>query len=63
MRLFSDDVEVIIIILIRIVFLCRVIIVIDISVSTRPCFEALMKDLKVLFEQQMANKKHYNVIW
>ncbi|XP_028395207.1 von Willebrand factor A domain-containing protein 3A-like [Dendronephthya gigantea] len=40
----------------------RVIIIVDISVSTRPCFNVLKKDLKVLFEQQMANKKHYNVI-
>ncbi|CAB4005640.1 Hypothetical predicted protein [Paramuricea clavata] len=40
----------------------RVIIIIDISVSTRPCFEVLKKCLKVLFEQQMANKKQYNII-
>ena len=40
----------------------RVVIIVDVSVSTRPCFEVLKKDLKVLFEQQMANKKYYNVI-
>ncbi|XP_046855209.1 von Willebrand factor A domain-containing protein 3A-like [Xenia sp. Carnegie-2017] len=40
----------------------RVIVMLDLSLSSRHCFETLKRDLKILFEQQMANKKYFNVI-
>lgn len=41
----------------------RVIVLLDMSICMSPAVPKLQEDLRLLLEQQMANKTSYNFIW